>query len=49
MPYHLRHVSQKRPPLDETPDELRELVAEHNAMDMELYRFTRARNSSPSR
>lgn len=41
MPYHLRHVSQRRPPLDETPAELRELVAEHNAMDVELYRFAR--------
>jgi len=41
MPYHLRHVSQKRPPLDETPAELRELIAEHNAMDIELYRFGR--------
>lgn len=41
MPYHLRHVSQKRPPLEETSDELRTLVAEANAMDMELYRFAR--------
>jgi Sulfotransferase domain len=41
MPYHHRHVSQKRPPLDETPAELRELVAENNAMDIELYRFAR--------
>jgi sulfotransferase family protein len=41
MPYHHRHASQKRPPLDETPAELRELVATHNAMDIELYRFAR--------
>jgi hypothetical protein len=39
MPYHLRHVSKRRPPLEETPAELRDLVAEHNAMDVELYRF----------
>ena len=43
MPYHRRHVSQRRPPLEETPAELRELVAEHNAMDIELYRFARER------
>ena len=41
MPYHLRHVSKARPPLEETSDELRELVAERNAMDIELYRFAR--------
>ena len=41
MPYGTRHVSQKRPPLEETSEELRELVAEHNAMDVELYRFAR--------
>jgi hypothetical protein len=41
MPYHLRHVSQRRPPLEETPAELRELVAEHNPMDIDLYRFAR--------
>jgi hypothetical protein len=43
MPYHLRHVSQRRPQLGETPDQLRQLVAEHNAMDVELYRFARER------
>ena len=43
MPYYLRHVSQKRPALDETSDELRALVAEHNALDMELYKFARER------
>jgi Sulfotransferase domain len=41
MPYYLRHVSQKRPPLDETSDELRALIAEHNPLDVELYRFAR--------
>jgi hypothetical protein len=43
MPYHLRHVSAKRPPLAETSDELRALVAEHNAFDLELYEFARQR------
>jgi Sulfotransferase domain len=43
MPYNLRHVSQKRPPLDETSAELRGLVAESNALDVELYRFARER------
>jgi Sulfotransferase domain len=43
MPYNLRHVSQKRPPLDQTSDELRALVAEHNALDVELFRFARER------
>jgi hypothetical protein len=43
MPYHRRHVSQKRPPLEETPAELCELIAEHNALDLELYRFARER------
>src|SRR6185436_15481759 len=41
MPYHRRHVSQKRPSLADTPAELRELIAEHNALDAELYRFAR--------
>ena len=41
MPYNLRHVSMKRPPLEETSAELRELVSEHNALDVELYRFAR--------
>ena len=41
MPYYLRHVSTKRPPIEETSRELRELVAEHNALDIELYRFAR--------
>ena len=41
MPYDRRHVSQKRPSLGETPAELRELIAEHNALDVELYRFAR--------
>jgi Sulfotransferase domain len=43
MPYYLRHVSQKRPPLDETSDELRALIADHNTLDVELYRFARER------
>ena len=43
MPYFLRHVSQKRPPLAETSDELQALIAEYNAMDVELYRFARER------
>ena len=43
MAYQRRHVSQKRPSLSETPDELRELIAEHNALDIELYRFARER------
>jgi hypothetical protein len=43
MPYFLRHVSQKRPPLAETSDELRGLIAEYNALDVELYRFARER------
>ena len=41
MPYYLRHVSTKRPPIEETSRELRALVAEHNALDIELYRFAR--------
>jgi hypothetical protein len=41
MPYWLRHVSQQRPSLDETAEELRALIAEHNALDVELYRFAR--------
>ena len=41
MPYYLRHVSTKRPPIEETSRELRELVAEHNSLDVELYRFAR--------
>ena len=41
MPYNLRHVSKKRPALEETSPELRKLVAEHNALDVELYRFAR--------
>jgi hypothetical protein len=43
MPYNLRHVSTRRPPLEETPQEVRELVAEYNALDVELYRFARER------
>jgi 16S rRNA (guanine(527)-N(7))-methyltransferase RsmG len=50
MPYFLRHVSQKRPSLEVTSDGLRELIAEHNALDIELYRFARQRfeEDSPS-
>jgi hypothetical protein len=43
MPYFLRHVSQKRPPLDETSDKLRAMIAEYNALDVELYRLARER------
>jgi hypothetical protein len=43
MPYNRRHVSQKRPPLEETSDELRALIAAHNSLDVELYRFARER------
>jgi hypothetical protein len=43
MPYYLRHVSWRRPQLGETSPELRELVGEHNALDVELYRFARER------
>jgi hypothetical protein len=41
MPYYLRHVSQRRPPLGETAADMRELIAEHNALDVELYKFAR--------
>ena len=43
MPYWLRHVSDKRPRLEDTAHEQRELIAEHNALDIELYRFARER------
>jgi hypothetical protein len=43
MPYMRRHVREKRPPLSETPARVRELIEEHNALDIELYRFARAR------
>jgi hypothetical protein len=43
MPYYRRHVSQGRPSLAETSQDLRELIAEHNALDLELYEFSRAR------
>ena len=43
MPYVLRHVSQTRPPLDDVSDDLRDLIAEHNALDVELYRFAQER------
>lgn len=39
MPYWLRHVNATRPADDETPAELRALIEEHNALDLELYRF----------
>jgi hypothetical protein len=41
MPYDGRVATQKRPPPDDIPTELRELVAERNEMDIELYRFAR--------
>jgi hypothetical protein len=43
MPYYLRHVSQRRPPLAETSEEMRALIVEYNALDVELYRFARER------
>ena len=48
MPYYLRHVNQARPRLEETSDELRRLIAEHNQLDAELYRFARERFDSES-
>ena len=40
MPYYLRHVSQKRPPLVPTSrTSCAALIVEHNALDVELYRF----------
>ena len=48
MPYHLRHVNQTRPQVEETSDELRGLIAEHNQLDAELYRFARERFDSES-
>ena len=50
MPYHLRHASQKRPCLDDDSDGLHQLIAEYNALDVELYRFARERfeDESPS-
>jgi hypothetical protein len=43
MAYHLKHVSKRRPPLEETSGELRDLIVEHNNLDVELYAFARAR------
>jgi hypothetical protein len=43
MPSYRRQVSRKSPPRDETSDELRALIAEHNQLDIELYRFARER------
>ncbi len=48
MPYHLRHVNHTRPQVEETSDELRGLIAEHNQLDAELYRFARERFDSES-
>jgi hypothetical protein len=48
MPYHLRHVNHTRPQVEETSDELRALIAEHNQLDAELYRFARERFDSES-
>jgi hypothetical protein len=41
VPYLNRHVSIEggRPAVDEIPDEQRALIAEHNRLDAELYRF----------
>jgi hypothetical protein len=43
MPYAKRHVSGRRPPLAETSEDLRRLIAEHNALDVELYRLAHER------
>ena len=43
MPYLLEGMEQRAPGLDETAPELIELIAEHNALDAELYRFARER------
>jgi hypothetical protein len=43
MPYYKRHVSSRRPPLIETSEDLRRLIAEHNALDVELYGVARER------
>jgi hypothetical protein len=48
MPYYLRHVSQKRPPLEETSEELRAMIAEYNSLDVELYAFARERFEAES-
>jgi Sulfotransferase family len=39
VPYRPRHVSPNRPDMDELPAEQRALIAEHNELDAELYRF----------
>ena len=41
MPYHRRHVNLTRPQAEEIPAELLGLIAEHNALDLELYRVAR--------
>jgi hypothetical protein len=38
MPYRLRHVNQQRQD-EQVPDELLDAIREHNALDVELYRF----------
>jgi hypothetical protein len=39
VPYLNRHVSEDRPRVEDIPAEQRELIAEHNHLDAELYRF----------
>jgi hypothetical protein len=41
MPYHLRHVSTELPTAGDISGELRKLIEEHNAFDLELYRHAR--------
>jgi hypothetical protein len=41
MPYSWRPEGQSLPQLDDASAELRELIGEHNALDVELYRFVR--------
>jgi Sulfotransferase family len=39
VPYQNRHVSQDRPGVDDISDAERELILEHNRLDVKLYRF----------
>ena len=43
MPYRSRGVNEHGPGEDGAAPQLRELIAEHNALDLELYRFARER------
>ena len=42
VPYVNRHISIDRPRVDEIPDEQRELIAEHNTLDAELFALAQA-------